>query len=80
MSTAREVVVQAIADYYREVAYWPDRYEGVSDAVLAALREHWTTSDEVIARAAMSAWGIADKGAVKEARLVITALFEDEPS
>ena len=67
MSTAREVVAQALADLINDEITEGDRRQ--ADAVLAALREHWT-SDEVLDR-------IYERCDSPVA--VIAALFEEAP-
>lgn len=69
MTTAREVVAQALYEVEVSGEGWSNRT--AADAVLAALREHWTSDEEVnrISKDFHAGWYA----------LVIAALFEEEP-
>ena len=77
MTSAREVVARVIADVDRDdAAVDVDYYPWVADAVLDALREHWT-SDETRLRVVD---GMAESSATQDEwwANVIAALFEED--
>lgn len=80
MSTARQVVAQAVRD---TPLHGDDPWGRAADRVLAALREHWTEPEER-QRVATAVWGPFGDGqrAVdfdRVAQVFIAVLFEERP-